>query len=53
MFHVEQRSDSMKTLFEYIAGIITMVLCGVGIAAIGGLIVVLSPLIMLFLIAKD
>ena len=53
MFHVEQRSDSMKTLFEYIAGIITLVLCGVGIAAIGTIMIILSPLIMLFLIAKD
>lgn len=43
----------MKTLFEYIAGVLTLILCGVGIAAIGALMVALSPLIMLFLIAKD
>ena len=43
----------MKTLFEYIAGVLTLILCGAGIVAIGALIVALSPLIMLFLIAKD
>lgn len=42
----------MKTLFEYIAGVITLIFCGVGIAAIGALMVALSPIIGIFIIAN-
>lgn len=43
----------MKTLFQYIAEIITLCLGGIGIAIIGALVVALSPIIGIFLIAND
>ena len=43
----------MKTLFQYIAEIITLCLAGIGIAILGALIIALSPIICIFLIAND
>lgn len=43
----------MKTLFEYIAGILTLIICGAGIALLGALLVALSPIIGIFIIAND
>lgn len=43
----------MKTLFQYVADIILLILGGAGIAALGALIVALSPIIGIFLIAND
>lgn len=43
----------MKTLFQYVAELITLCLGGIGIAIIGALVVALSPIIGIFLIAND
>lgn len=43
----------MKTLFQYIAELITLCLAGIGIAILGALIIALSPIIGIFLIAND
>lgn len=47
------RSDYMKTLFEYIAGILTLIICSAGITLLGALLVALSPIIGIFIIAND
>lgn len=43
----------MKTLFQYVADIITLCLAGIGIVILGALVVALSPIIGIFLIAND
>lgn len=43
----------MKTLFQYVAELITLCLGGIGIAILGALVVALSPIIGIFLIAND
>ena len=43
----------MKTIFEYIADILILIIGGVSFAAIGALIAALSPIISIFIIAKD
>lgn len=43
----------MKTLFQYVAELITLCLAGIGIVILGALVVALSPIIGIFLIAND
>lgn len=43
----------MKTLFEYIVGVLTFIISGAGLALLGALFVALSPIITLFIIAND
>ena len=43
----------MKTLFQYVAELMTLCFAGIGIVILGALIIALSPIIGIFLIAND
>ena len=43
----------MKTLFQYIAGIVYLTLCGLGVIALAALLILLSPIISLFVLVNE